>query len=191
MKPFRWIPNSLTVVRMILTVPLVYTLWRGQVALALSILVCAGITDLLDGFLAREFGWTTTLGAWLDPVADKLLITSCLIALTWTGQLPVWFCVITIARDIQLVGGVILLHARGVEVRIRPHLSGKLATVGQNIALLLALLQQTSLRVQAALSYSVLFSAVLTIVSAVVYVRVLLHIFRKQSQVALRRTTSL
>ena len=84
----RWIPNALTTIRLLLTVPLAYSLWVGDTWLALGLLSFAAISDLADGFLAREFNLRTKVGAWLDPVADKTLITTVLVTLTLKGRHP-------------------------------------------------------------------------------------------------------
>jgi cardiolipin synthase len=140
MKWLRHIPNALTLIRMGMAIPLAHWLLEERVFAALLLLSVAGITDLLDGYLAREFGWRTVLGAWLDPAADKILIAASLVTLTAKMQIPLWFCLVILGRDISLVIGVVGLWWRGARVKIQPLLTGKLAVVAQNLTLLTAIL---------------------------------------------------
>jgi len=190
MTHLRHLPNSLSILRMTFAVPVAYFLWANQVGTALWLLVIAGVTDLADGFLAREFQWRTKLGTWLDPAADKLLIATCLVTLTWKGDLPLWFCLLTMTRDVLLVLGVTILTVRGTEIRIQPHLTGKFATVAQNIALLFSILQHLSPTIESILSYTLIGSAFLTIVSSVAYGRMLGRLLRKEKEGALHQELS-
>jgi cardiolipin synthase (CMP-forming) len=172
MKWTRHLPTSLTLLRLMLAIPLVCLLWQDRVLGALLLLTVAGITDLLDGYLAREFGWRTALGAWLDPAADKILITTCLVTLTAKSYLPLWYCLVTIGRDLGLVIGVSVLLFFGTKIRIRPLLSGKLATVLQNLTILAAILTPLHSRVEQAIPVMVWVSTVMTVISSVAYARV-------------------
>ncbi len=170
MKFPRFFPNLLTLCRLFLAVPLAYYLFHGRIGMALGILVVAGITDLLDGWIAREFRFQTTVGSWLDPTADKIMITTVLVTLTLKQDVPVWFCALTIARDLAITVGSLALVLKGVNVKINPLLTGKLATVAQNITLLMAILKRFA-AVHAAFSAVMAVSAVLTAVSFATYAR--------------------
>ncbi len=170
MKVPKALPNLLTLSRLLMSVPLAYYLFHERIAVALGILLAAGITDLLDGLIAREFHLRTTLGSWLDPAADKVMITTVLVTLTIMREVPIWFCVLTIARDLSITFGALVLVLKGVDVKISPLLTGKLATVGQNVVLLMAILKQFT-ALQAAFHAAVIVSAVLTAVSFVTYTR--------------------
>jgi cardiolipin synthase (CMP-forming) len=179
MKAIRHIPNTLTMIRMVLAVPLAYWLWEGKIPAALGLLVVAGITDLLDGYLAREFGWRTTLGTWLDPTADKILITTSLVTLTAKGFLPLWFCLVILGRDVGLVIGVVGLVWSGVSVKIQPLLTGKLAVTTQNLTLLLAMLLPVFTWAGRILPTMLAVATVVTAISSVGYARALAS-YRKQ-----------
>lgn len=106
MKPEQ-IPNALCIFRIILVVPVLWAIFHGRYEIALLLFVIAGFTDGLDGFLARHFDWRTALGAILDPVADKLLMSTVVIALGMAGLIPVWLVVVLVGRDAVIVSGAI------------------------------------------------------------------------------------
>ena len=91
------IPNLLCVLRMLLAVPVVVLLVQGDHRLALWVFAFAGFTDGLDGFLAKRFGWVSWLGGVLDPSADKLLLVSAFLTLTFLGLIPLWLAVAVVA----------------------------------------------------------------------------------------------
>ena len=107
MKP-RHIPNAICVVRIILVVPIVRYLLEERYGLALVLILVAGLSDALDGYLARRFDWRTRLGGLLDPAADKLLMFSVFVTLTWMGWVPIWFTVVVVARDVMIVVGTLV-----------------------------------------------------------------------------------
>ncbi len=164
-----WIPNALTLARLVSVIPLVYFLWHERIYLSLMILVAAGITDLLDGYLAREFGWKTPTGAWLDPAADKTLITTVMITLTLKGYVPIWFCLLALFRDLGLVGGLLYLMKCRIPFKIQPHISGKLATATQILVLLLAMLYVHWPLAKLLIVPALLVAALITVVSAINY----------------------
>src|SRR5919201_1937856 len=110
------IPNFITMGR-IISVPVIFwLLLSGQSKLAFFVFVCAGISDAVDGYLAKRYGWGTELGSYLDPLADKLLIVSIFIALGVRNELPLWLVVAVVSRDILIVAAVLLpwlLQQRG------------------------------------------------------------------------------
>lgn len=108
----RLLPNALTLFRMIAVAPIVYWLISGRYVAAFSLAVFAGISDLLDGFLARRFGWMTHFGGVLDPLTDKLLLVSTTLTLAWLGHLPWWLVGLVVARDIVIVSGGMYYHYR-------------------------------------------------------------------------------
>lgn len=167
----RWLPNILTLFRLGSAIPLGLALWRREIGLALSLLAVAGLTDLLDGYLAREFNWRSTLGAWLDPAADKTLITTTLITLTVLGEFPYWLCGLMLFRDLGLVIGTFTLLLAGRKVRIQPHLTGKFATVAQNLALLVTILKLVWMKAGSVLPLLLILAGFLTLISAVSYGR--------------------
>ena len=113
---WRWLPNAICVGRMLLVVPFVLLLLAKRYEAALGVLVVAGISDGLDGFLAKTFAWRTRLGGLLDPAADKLLLVSAFCVLTYTGLAPLELTAFVIGRDVVIVLGAItyqLLIAAG------------------------------------------------------------------------------
>ena len=125
--------NQLTLLRMLLIPAFVILVVYGHFGAALVVFAVAGLTDALDGLIARRFGLGTTLGAWLDPMADKLLLVSTFVVLTWPGlglanRLPIWLTVLIISRDVVIVLTVAVVNlAIGPRV-FRPSLFGKVAT---------------------------------------------------------------
>lgn len=127
------LPNLITLGRVIL-VPLVFWLVvTGQTQAAFFAFLVAGISDAIDGYLAKSFGWKTELGSYLDPLADKLLVVSIFLALGVDGALPVWLVVTVVSRDILIVIAIMLSWLLGNPVRIRPLTISKANTAAQII----------------------------------------------------------
>ena len=93
---FSILPNALSIIRIILTVPIVIALLKEQYLLTLLIFLVAGISDALDGWIAKQFSFQTRLGSILDPVADKVLLTCTFIALYWVNILPLWLLMLSL-----------------------------------------------------------------------------------------------
>ncbi|MDF2867530.1 MAG: CDP-alcohol phosphatidyltransferase [Gammaproteobacteria bacterium] len=108
----RWhyLPNLITILRIILIVPVCYNIVQDRFLPALYFLILAGLSDGLDGYLARRFNWQTRLGSLLDPLADKLMVISCFTALTWVQAIPLWLFIIILLKDIIVVTGAIIYH---------------------------------------------------------------------------------
>ena len=116
------IPNFITLGR-IISVPVIFwLLLSGQSKIAFFVFVCAGISDAVDGYLAKRFDWTTELGSYLDPLADKLLIVSIFIALGVRNELPLWLVIAVVSRDILIVAAVLLAWL--LEQRVRDQAAG-------------------------------------------------------------------
>ena len=125
--------NQLTILRMLLIPVFVILLIYGYQGWALVTFIVAGLTDLLDGLIARLAGEKTTLGAWLDPMADKLLLVTMFIVLTLPGiglanQLPIWFTILVISRDVATVATVAVVNLAIGPRTFRPSIFGKAAT---------------------------------------------------------------
>ncbi|WP_022949422.1 CDP-alcohol phosphatidyltransferase family protein [Methylohalobius crimeensis] len=104
----RQIPNLITVMRIFLVGPTVWLILERRFDWALGLFFVAGVSDALDGYLAKHFGWFSRLGSLLDPIADKLLIVACYVAGAWIGLLPGWLAELVVARDLViLLGGVV------------------------------------------------------------------------------------
>lgn len=126
-----YIPNLLTLLRIAATPGLVMLLTYEMFASALLLFALAGVSDGLDGYIAKRFHYQTRLGAILDPVADKVLLVSCFIVLTVMGYLPFWLLVVVAFRDIVIVGGYLLLVILEGGVKMSPSRISKLNTVFQ------------------------------------------------------------
>ena len=107
----RQLPNVICVARIILVVPIAITLLAGDFVATLWLFGVAAFSDGLDGYLAKRFGWTTELGKFLDPLADKLLLVTVFITLAVAGRTPVWLAVIVVARDV-VIGAGAAIYAR-------------------------------------------------------------------------------
>jgi cardiolipin synthase len=125
--------NQLTILRMLLIPAFVILLLYEYRGWALTTFLVAGLTDLLDGLIARLTGQKTTLGAWLDPMADKLLLVTMFVVLTLPGigsanRLPIWFTVLVISRDVAIVLTVAVVNLAVGRRTFRPSIFGKIAT---------------------------------------------------------------
>ncbi len=140
----RDIPNLISIIRILLVFPIVYLLYRQQFGLALALFVIAGISDGIDGYLAKRNGWTSELGAFLDPLADKTLLISSYLVLGWVGLLPVWLVAAVIVRDVIIVIGSLSYFVLIGRVDMAPSLISKVNT-GAQITLVVVVLLLTSL----------------------------------------------
>lgn len=135
------LPNLITIFRLILVLPFLLFLLNGDSKIAFYLFVAAGASDAVDGCLARQFKWTSRLGAFLDPIADKLLLMGSFIGLAYLDQIPIWLAAIVIARDIIIVLGAIA-YARVVKhIDFVPSLISKVNTVCQVLLVFLFLEQ--------------------------------------------------
>ncbi len=134
------IPNTLTLIRIILVPVFVILLMQGSFSYALLVFVVAGVTDGLDGFLARILKQQTILGSYLDPLADKALIVTAFVALSILDIIPGWLAVIVISRDCIILLGVSVLSLMSVSFEIRPAYVSKATTALQLLTVFLVLL---------------------------------------------------
>ena len=132
--------NSLTLLRILLIPVFVTLLVYRRPMLALAVFCLASLTDMLDGYIARHGGRSTRLGAFLDPLADKLLLTSAFVTLTYLKVIPFWITAVVVSRDLILSVGVLLIHVSGGTVRPAPTRLGKLTTAFQMVTVLVAML---------------------------------------------------
>ncbi len=135
------VPNALTVLRILITPLFVIFLLRDLHGLALLVFVAAGVSDGLDGLVARMFNQRSDLGAILDPIADKLLLSAAFISLGVLRTIPGWVVVIVISRDVLIVTGIAVLTFCQVEFDIRPSLLSKWTTVAQILTVGIGLIQ--------------------------------------------------
>ena len=126
-----YIPNLITVLRIAAAPVLILLLDSEAYELALIVFLLAGISDGLDGFIAKKFNFESKFGAMLDPIADKILLVSSFVMLTLTGHLPFWLLVIVAFRDVLIIGGYLVLVMLREPVEMRPSVLSKLNTVFQ------------------------------------------------------------
>lgn len=134
------LPNWLTVLRILLIPLFVSLLVYRRPGSALVVFCLASLTDLLDGYVARRRGSQSRLGAFLDPMADKLLLTASFVTLTYLRRLPFWITAVVISRDVILVVGAALIHMTGGQIYPSPTRAGKLSTFFQITTVLAAVL---------------------------------------------------
>lgn len=127
------IPNYITILRLLLVPFVIWSMATGQMMLALVGFVVAGVSDGVDGFIARRFNMRSELGTYLDPIADKLLLVSVFLALAYLGAIPAWLVVLVVSRDAMIVSGVMLSTVMGNPVEMRPLFVSKANTAAQII----------------------------------------------------------
>lgn len=125
------LPNLLCVVRMLLAIPVVFSILHGDYGWTLALFFIAAVTDGLDGWLATHFGWTSETGKLLDPIADKLLLVSVFVTLTAVGLVPLWLAVAVVLRDLVIGGGAAAYRLLYGPLNGRPTLPSKLNTLLQ------------------------------------------------------------
>jgi cardiolipin synthase len=165
------IPNLITLARILLVPVMIWAISSGEMRIAFLLFLAAGISDGIDGFLAKRFGMTTELGAYLDPLADKAMIVSIYVALGVAEAIPRWLVILVVSRDVMIVGAVMLSWLVDKPVALKPLLVSKLNTVAQ-IALALVVLATLGLGFEAEMLTTGLTALVacLTLVSVGFYV---------------------
>jgi len=131
--------NLITLGRLLSVPVLVWLILAGQFAAAFWMFVLAGISDAVDGFIAKRFDMRTQIGALLDPVADKTLLVSTYVTLGVAGQLPTWLVILVVSRDLMIVGGFLLVQLLGASTRWEPLMVSKANTALQIVLVALTL----------------------------------------------------
>ncbi len=149
----------------------VWAIAAGQMGIAFLLFMMAAVSDAVDGFLAKRFGMKTELGAYLDPLADKVLIVSIYVTLGSTGVIPLWIVILVVSRDIMIVGAIMLSWLIGKPVKIKPHVVSKANTAAQIVfaCLVLATLG-LGIDASALLTLVMWLVAALTLLSVAFYV---------------------
>jgi cardiolipin synthase len=127
----RHLPNVITTLRILLIMPLAWALLEHDFPLALLLVFLAGGSDALDGFLAKHYHWTSTLGSVLDPIADKLLLVVTFLSLGYLALVPAWLVVAVLGRDIIIITGAIAYYVLIGRYEMAPSLISKLNTLMQ------------------------------------------------------------
>lgn len=166
--------NQLTVLRMVLVPVFILLVVYGHLGLAILTFFLAGVTDMLDGLIARRFGQKTPLGTFLDPIADKLLLVSAFVVLSLDGlhlivRIPLWLTITVISRDLILVLSVVTINLTIGRRFYPPSTVGKLTTVSQ-LALIMTVLVSNFLEYSMpGLSWLIFLTLALTLVSGLHY----------------------
>lgn len=107
---YSWIPNAISLMRIFLIAPIIILFINNEFAWALGLFVIAGLSDGVDGYIAKKYDWNTRLGAFLDPAGDKLLVAWSFGTLAYLGHIPVWLAIVVILRDVIIVAGSFMYH---------------------------------------------------------------------------------
>ena len=168
---FRAAPNLLTLMRLFIIPFLVIEILDGRYAVSFALFMLAGMSDAFDGVLARWLSQKTTLGQYLDPIADKLLLSTLFVVLTHVGLIPRYVTVLVFSRDLGILLIATLLFATGTLRDFRPSLFGKLNTLVQIVTLVVILCQKvfTDVRLWALSGFLLRAIAVLAPLSAAQY----------------------
>jgi cardiolipin synthase len=173
-EPILTVPNQITVLRMAAAPLLVVLVLQREYLWALIVYVIAGLTDLLDGVIARSGHQSTTLGAFLDPIADKILLSSSFVALTWGPELhariPAWLTVTTLSRDGIILASVTVINLTLGRRVFYPSPLGKLTTASQILTAGVVLLLNVLVDPYPSVRYLFGLTLLLTVVSALHYV---------------------
>jgi cardiolipin synthase (CMP-forming) len=150
---------------------IIWAIASNQMQIAFGLFLIAGLSDLIDGFLAKRFGMATELGAYLDPLADKAMIVSIYVALGVADAIPRWLVILVVSRDIMIVAAVILSWLVDKPLKLKPLMVSKLNTVAQ-VLLALLVLASLSIMFEAGFAIQVLTVtvAILTLLSVAFYV---------------------
>lgn len=136
----RHLPNIICLARIALIWPVIDSLLGHHYGITLLLFGVAALSDGLDGWLAKRFGWTSRLGKLLDPLADKLLLVSVFLVLTWLGQVPRYLAVAAVGRDVMIGLGALVYRLAWGPLHGRPLLSSKINTVLQIAYILLVVI---------------------------------------------------
>lgn len=164
------IPNLITLARILMVPVVVWAIASNTMWIAFVLFLVAGVSDGVDGYLAKRYGMTTELGAYLDPLADKALIVSIYLTLGINGDIPRWLVILVVSRDILIVGGIMLSWLMDNPLKIKPLWVSKLNTVAQ-IAFACVVLGSLGFKIEVPTLKLVLMGAVvvLTLLSIAAY----------------------
>ena len=135
--------NIITVARLLVTPIIIWLILSHYYSFSLILFIISGLSDALDGFIAKQFNQKTVLGSYLDPVADKTLIVSSILALAYVGSIPSWLVILIVSRDLAILGAVIVSWLAGSSLKIEPIISSKINTFLQIVYIGLLLLNNS------------------------------------------------
>ena len=166
------IPNILTLGRIIITPVIVYAILKGEPKLALAMMVVAGVTDMLDGAIARYFNQRTTVGAYLDPLADKLMLISTFVALFLINEVPLFLFLAVVFRDAIIVLGALAYEIVTRQLKMEPSMISKVTTFMQIVYVVTMLLHMASPLSEMWIQMSVWGTFIVTCISGLHYMLV-------------------
>jgi len=158
-----WLPNAVSIMRIALILPILVLFISDEFGWALGLFVIAGLSDGVDGYIAKKYDWETRLGAFLDPAGDKLLVAWSFGTLAYLGNIPVWLAVIVILRDVVIVAGSFIYHYLVTRLEGEPTAISKLNT-GLEFAFLIFVMSQAGFGWPDDITITVLGAAVLVTV---------------------------
>lgn len=164
----RHLPNIITIIRFLLLIPIVVTLLEERYQSAFTFFLLAGISDGLDGFLARTFHWTSKFGAMADPMADKLLMLISYSCLAWLGHIPVWLFVIVIGRDVWIAMGAIAYRIFISEFEFKPTRISKINTFFQILLIIWILFKAAFIQLPIVLTETLIYIVLITTLTSLV-----------------------
>ncbi|MDH5649624.1 MAG: CDP-diacylglycerol--glycerol-3-phosphate 3-phosphatidyltransferase [Gammaproteobacteria bacterium] len=141
---FQHLPNAITISRLFLVPLLILALRSQDYVTGLLLFLIAGVSDALDGYIAKRFNLVSQLGAVLDPLADKALLVSAYIMLAWVGDVPFWLALTVVFRDLLIVGGYLVVVSLLGPVHMQPSYLSKLNTLMQIVLVVIVLAQHTA-----------------------------------------------
>lgn len=164
------IPNFISIGRLFLVPLAIWLIVSDEPMTAFWIFVLAGVSDAVDGFLARQFNMRSVVGTYLDPLADKALLVSIYVTFAVLNEIPVWVTILVVSRDVLIIGAVVLAGMLGRPIAMRPSIVSKLNTVAQ-IVLAALVLGDLAFAVDLSMLRTVMVVAVgvLTVASALLY----------------------
>ena len=166
----RQLPNTISIFRVVLVFPIIYLLLNHQYQQTLVLFVIAGVSDGVDGFLAKHYGWQTWLGGVLDPLADKFLLVSCFIALAWMGLLSWWLVALVMVRDVVIIAGATYYYFRVDRIDAQPTFLSKFNTVSQIGLVVVVILSEIVALPSWLVTTMIVFVALTTVSSGLDYV---------------------
>ncbi len=172
--PLRHLPNALTVLRILLVLPLVWLIRERRYDAAVVIALIAGLTDALDGWLAKHFGWQSWIGGIIDPIADKLMLIGCFISLGLVGAHPEWLTWLVVGRDVVIVAGAVAYHYLIGRISGEPTLLSKINTCVQIAYVVMQLVNLTTWvdLPPALITFGIYLTAAMAVLSGLQYVAI-------------------
>ncbi len=178
------LPNLISTIRILLVPLLVIFLMADRMEFALTVFIAAAVSDGLDGFLARVLNQKTLTGAYLDPIADKLLLVTSYVTLAILEKLPGWFAVIVVSRDVIIVGGIGILMLMNRTLAIKPTFLSKITTFFQLITVCFLLGENYLQDVRFMFDYLMFLTVLFTVLSCFHYLYIGFHILGREEDIS-------